>query len=158
MGSVLTRAGSKLTPKRVRDFLKELEKTGNLRASAAHIGVVPSAVYAAAQKDQRFRDAIELARHKASHAIETELRRRGIEGYEEKVFFQGEQVGTQKRYSDRLLELLAKGNMEKYGKTSEIGVNVNIGAENIKTKLASLLGVEIKKEEEVIEGDFRELN
>jgi hypothetical protein len=159
MGVKLTHVNTKLTPKRTREFLKELEKTGNLQASAAHVDVSPGAIYTAARKDRRLKDAIELARHKASHAIETELRRRGIEGYEEKVFFQGEQIGTQTRYSDRLLELLAKGNMEKYGKTSEMGVNINIGAENIKTKLASLLGVEIKKEEEeVIEGEFRELD
>jgi hypothetical protein len=158
MGRGIRNINTKLTPKRTRDFLKELEKTGNLQSAAAHVDITPSAIYTAARKDQRFKDSIELARHKASHAIETELRRRGIEGYEEKVFFQGEQIGTQTRYSDRLLELLAKGNMEKYGKTSEFGVNINIGSENIKSKLAGLLGVEIKKEEEIIEGEFRELD
>jgi hypothetical protein len=159
MSSLIRKKNVQLTPVRVKEFLKQLEKTGNLLASAAAIDVKPGTIYAAIKRDKRFGDAVELARHKAAHAIESELRRRGIEGYEEKVFHNGEEVGTKTRYSDRLLEMLAKGNMpEKYGNVDQApGITINLG-DSVKSKLANMLGVEIKKDEDIIEGEFSSAN
>ena len=157
--SIMRKGYQRLTPRRVKELLKELEKTGNLTAAAAAVNIHKGTLYTAMKKDPALKDAVELSRHKAAHAIEKELRRRGIEGYEEKIFHGGEQVGSQTRYSDRLLELLAKGNIPKYGKLEEnLGVNINIGADSIKNKLASMLGVEVKQEQEPIEGEFKELD
>jgi hypothetical protein len=147
-----------LTHRRMKELLKEIEKTGNLVASCAAVNIDRSTLYQAMKRKPELKDAVELARHKAAYAIEKELRRRGIEGYEEKVFHGGEQIGTQTRYSDRLLELLAKGNIAKYGKLEEnLGVHINIGADSVKNKLASMLGVEVKQPE-TVEGEFRELD
>lgn len=157
--SLVKKPRVELTPQRVKKFLREMEKTGNLKASSAYIGVVPQTIYKAMDRDPHFKDAVEAARNKASRDIENELRRRAIDGVEEDIFHQGVVVGTKKTYSDRLLELLAKGNIDKYGKLQDnFGVQVNIGADSIKNKLAGMLNIEIEKEEkEVIEGDYKDL-
>ena len=160
MPSVRMKQYVRLTPGKVKTLLRELEKTGNLTAAAAKIDVTPQAIYKKMQTDKLLADAIEVARNKSARDIESELRRRGIEGVEEDVWHNGEVVGTKVRYSDRLLELLAKGNIPKYGKLEErFGVQVNIGGDSVKTKLASMLGVEVKtNEEDVIEGQYTHLD
>jgi hypothetical protein len=160
MGSLVRKKAQMLDPPRVKKFLKELERTGNLAASASRVNVTKAAIYAAMKRDEFFKEAVEMARARAAHDIENELRRRGIEGYEEEVFHNGEMVGTKRKYSDRLLELLAKGNIEKYGKLEQnLGVNINLGSDSIKDKLANMLGVQVEKnEDDVIEGEFRHLD
>ena len=160
MPSVRMKQYVRLTPGKVKTLLRELEKTGNLTAAAAKIDVTPQAIYKKMQTDKLLADAIEVARNKSARDIESELRRRGIEGVEEDVWHNGEVVGTKVRYSDRLLELLAKGNIPKYGKLEErFGVQVNIGGDSVKNKLASMLGVQVKpNDEDVIEGQYTHLD
>ena len=47
--------------------------------------------------------------------MEREARRRGLEGWDEPVFYQGAQLATVRKYSDRMLELLLRGHRpERY--------------------------------------------
>jgi len=48
-----------------------------------------------------------------------EATRRGRDGYEEKVFFKNEEIGTQTRYSDRCLELLLQANIGSFKKKAD---------------------------------------
>jgi hypothetical protein len=152
-----------ITHGKVKTFLKHLERTGNFNASAGVIDVVPRALYAAMKRDPKFAAAVEAAKNRSVYEIEMELRRRGLDGVEEEIYHNGVVVGTKIRYSDRLLELLAKGNIERYRRTEEgNSVNINIGGESIKNKLASLLGVEIEdknkpSDDDIIEGEFIEM-
>jgi hypothetical protein len=41
--------------------------------------------------------------------LEAEARRRAVQGWDEPVFHQGRKVGTIRKYSDRMLEILLKG-------------------------------------------------
>ena len=62
-----------------------------------------------------FQAALPKAERLAGDLIEAELVRRAVEGVDEPVFQQGRLVGFVRKYSDRLLELAAKGTLpEKY--------------------------------------------
>lgn len=56
--------------------------------------------------DPNFAAAWREAREDAADALEREARRRAVEGVDEPIYYKGEEVGTVRRYSDRLLEYL----------------------------------------------------
>lgn len=139
-----------------RRFLKQLELTGNLEASARAVDITPQAVYGHMKRYPAFKDAVEKARQAVVHDAEVEMRRRAIEGVDTGIYYKGELIATEKRYSDPLLVEILKANApEKYGrKDATINVNHNVMVEDkTKSKLASLLGIDI----DIIEGDFKEV-
>jgi len=140
-------------PQQKKKFLRLLAKHGNLKQCAAMVGVSSQAVYKAMNKDEKLKEAVDIARDKAAVVIESEIKRRAIDGVEKDVYFQGEVVGTEIVYSDKMLELLARANIPEYGNVaSNLGshsqpqVNINILNGETKTKLADLLGVTIDQE------------
>ena len=50
------------------------------------------------------------------HSREDALQKRGVEGWEEPVWYQGRQVGTVHKYSDKLLQTALEASDEKYRK------------------------------------------
>lgn len=67
-------------------------------------------------EDAEYREGFRLALERYMGQLELEVRRRALEGVEEPVFYRGEQCGTKRVYSDRLLELLlrmARGRAEQ---------------------------------------------
>jgi hypothetical protein len=67
------------------------------------------------RKSEGYKKAFEDAAEEAADLLETEARRRALEGVEEPVFYQGQQCGTVHKYSDTLLIFLLKGcRPEKY--------------------------------------------
>ncbi len=66
--------------------------------------------------DPTYRPRFEEADKIAIEALEDEASRRAMQGVDEPVFQGGEQVGTVRKYSDRLMEFLLRGrNPAKYG-------------------------------------------
>lgn len=152
----LPRRYTRFDTKTKRRFLKQLELTGNLEASARHIQITPQAIYAHMRKDPEFKEQVEAARAIVVEEAETELRRRAIEGVDKGIYFKGELVATEKQYSDPLLiEFLRANAPEKYGrKDATLNINHNVTIENKAIgKLAGLLGVEM----DAIDGEFREV-
>lgn len=104
----------KLTDERRQIFLAELERHGVVTWAAR--AASPDSQHGAVKtfRDERgrnseFADAWDEAQEVARGAVERELHRRAVEGWNEPVFYQGEQVGEVRKYSDRLLELMARG-------------------------------------------------
>jgi len=64
--------------------------------------------------DADFALAIKHAKEQGIDTIEAEAIRRARDGFDEPVFYNGEQCGTKRRYSDTLTTLLLKGNRKKY--------------------------------------------
>jgi hypothetical protein len=65
--------------------------------------------------DPAFTEAFARAERLCTHLIEDEILRRGLEGIDKPVFWQGQQVATVKDYDTTLLIFAAKGAMpEKY--------------------------------------------
>ena len=66
-------------------------------------------------QDAAYAEAFAEARAEACDVLESEARRRAVEGVRKPVYYQGDVVGTVREYSDTLLIFLLKGAMpEKY--------------------------------------------
>lgn len=144
---VMCQKRGQLSPVNMKKFLRELERTGNLKASAAYVGVTPQAIYSAQKKIDGFKEACDVARDKMAHTVETEMRRRAIEGVEKGVYYKGELVATEREYSDSLLTMLAKANApDRYGRIDDrLGTVEHKHSLDDKSidKLAGLLGIRI---------------
>jgi len=123
----------KLTDRRKRAFLKELELHGIQTRAARAASPRASSRYGAIQtfKDERERDP-EFARQwdeamqAAEASIEHEIYRRAQEGWEEPIYggrHRERIVGSVRKYSDRLLELRAKALLPAYREISSVSVN-----------------------------------
>jgi hypothetical protein len=96
-------------------------------------------VFAAAWKD---------AEEDAADKLEREAWRRGVEGTDKPITYQGEITGTYKEYSDRMLEILLKGHRpekfkDKVDVTSD-GEKLPVDDVTRATRLAAILA-EIEK-------------
>lgn len=106
---------TKLTDRAREKFLTLLRVNGNVSESAAGIKVSRTALYEERKDDKTFAAAWDEAVEEAVDKLEGEAWRRAVEGWEEPVFYEGEECGRVKKYSDRMLELLLKGHRpEKY--------------------------------------------
>ena len=74
-------------------------------------GVERRGVYGWRVKEPEFAQAFDEALERGNDALRDEIRRRGVDGWDEPVFYQGEQCGAIRKYSDRMLELQAKARM-----------------------------------------------
>ena len=102
-----------------RAFLAEYSQTGNLSAGCRAAGVDTKTGYNWRQdqshENQAFLQAVQKAKLMAIERMEAEVHRRGVEGFEEPVFYQGREVGKVRKYSDNLLMFMLKGcRPEKY--------------------------------------------
>lgn len=101
-------------------FLAELRRhaipVAAARAASPHSsGGAISSFYHLRRMDPEFAAAWADALQEACANVESEIHRRAVEGWDEPVYQRGELVGTVTKYSDRLLELRAKGLMpERY--------------------------------------------
>lgn len=115
--------------------LQELVETlhtncGDLYAACREIKVSPAFVKRWQADDPKIDAAIREAAAVGAMLIESELIRRGVHGVDESVWFQGEEVGKQKKYSDSLLTLLAKKRLkETYGDDAH-GASISINLSN----------------------------
>lgn len=137
------RVSGKLTPEKKAKVVELLSQTGNLSACASAVGLRRETLYHAMHRDPEFAEQITLAREKACLEIESEMRRRGLEGITRDVYYGGEVVGQQKEYSDKLLLALAKANMPtRYSDKQYQVVDQRVTVEHTaKHKLAHLLGI-----------------
>jgi hypothetical protein len=106
---------TKFTKQAKCKFIEVLRDTCNVSEAARAIGVSRGYAYQYKGEHADFSCLWDEAEQEAVDAVEMEARRRGVEGWEEPVFYKGEQCGTIRRYSDRMLELLLKAHRpEKY--------------------------------------------
>lgn len=105
----------------VQPFLQHLKTSMNMAESARSVGVAYSAVMSLKQRDADFEAACDEALEEACDYLEAEMRRRAFQGVDEPVFYQGEEVGAVRKYSDSLAIFLMKGyRRRKFGDKQEI--------------------------------------
>lgn len=99
-----------ITPERQRRFLEVLAATGSVQEAARQAGASRQAFYALRNRaaSKRFSEAWNRAIGRAINILGDTAFERAIEGVEEPVFWKGEQVGTRRRYNDRLLMFLLR--------------------------------------------------
>lgn len=137
-------------------YLKVLEETGNRMTAAASVGVDHEICMAFASRNPTFHKRARQAENNFLAELEAEAKRRAVTGVEKDVWYQGEVVGKEKVYSDKLLETLMKANdPDKYGNKSRVDTTttINVNDTTLRSKLASALGVELKKAPTPIEDD-----
>ena len=96
------------TVKTKQQFLEVLGTTGNVSAAAAAVGMSRSGAYQLREKDWPFSKAWEEAVEVGVDQLESEARRRALEGVDKPLYYQGKQCGVTKEYSDVLLIFLLK--------------------------------------------------
>lgn len=89
-------------------FFATLAETGQVAKACRVAGISNVLVYRKRLEDERFSRAWAEALGVAVMTLEDEAVRRGRDGYEEPVFYQGAQVGVIRRYSDTMLIFLLK--------------------------------------------------
>lgn len=96
--------------KRVRkNFLESLSENGNVTLACKRAGLPRATAYNWFNNDEEFATEWEKSVEMGVDALEDEAIRRGFEGYEEPVFYQGKKVADVRRYSDTLLIFMLKG-------------------------------------------------
>lgn len=91
------------TPEGDARFFVALENGHSVNAACKAAGYARSRVYVWRREDAAFATAWDAASVIASDLLEEEADRRGRDGYEEPVFYRGEESGSRRKYSDGLL-------------------------------------------------------
>jgi hypothetical protein len=99
---------ARTTLNRKKRFLQMYEKLGNATATAEATGISRYTHIEWLKRSESYRKAFELADDAATEMLEKEAIRRAVEGREEDVYYNGQKVGTVKKYSDVLLIFLLK--------------------------------------------------
>lgn len=96
-------------------FLKALSEGATATGAARSARISRTLAYSWRDTDAAFAAAWEVAYSAGTEFFEEEAKRRAILGTEEPVWYQGKQVGTVRKPSDRLMELMLKARApEKY--------------------------------------------
>jgi hypothetical protein len=117
-------------PKRRRQalFLQHLAAGHPVAEAARLAGVSRNAVYEWRKLSEAFSRQWEAAYAEGGDMVEAEARRRGVEGWLEPVYQGGEQVGSIRRYSDRLLALVLRGRKpDQFGDRLALSGSVRTG-------------------------------
>ncbi len=101
-------SGRKITAIKKAAFLKSYSENGNITRSAALTQIERQSHYRWLKEDQVYQDAFYISQLQYADNLEAEARRRAHEGYEEAVYYKGDIVGQQRKFSDTLLIFLLK--------------------------------------------------
>ncbi|QZD89425.1 hypothetical protein K3148_11475 [Qipengyuania aurantiaca] len=91
------------SPRRQAKFLQHLQLFGNVRLAAKAARVSAQTAYRQRRASPALRKAWDAALLAARDHAEQVLASRALDGWEEAVFYHGEEVARRRRYSDRLL-------------------------------------------------------
>lgn len=92
------------------NFLAAYAVCGVISEAADRAGVARGRHYAWLQEDPTYKDRFQSAHQEACEAIETEIRRRAVEGYEEPVVYQGSFTYEPQRNKDGSIKYDRLGN------------------------------------------------
>jgi hypothetical protein len=96
-------AATRRAAKRDQVFFTALENGHSTNAACEAAGYARRSVYRWRERDPAFAQGWLRALGIAADLLEDEADRRGRDGFDEPVFYQGEQCGAKRRYSDALL-------------------------------------------------------
>lgn len=133
-------------------FLDALKDMGIVSRAAAIAGVSSSAVSALRQRNADFDAAFEDAMEEAIDKMETEARRRAVDGVEKTIYYQGEVCGYEQVYSDSLLMFLLKGRRravfgDKQELTGKDGAPLVLDSSSRAARVAQLLALAKERRE-----------
>jgi len=110
-----------------RAFLAAYAAIGNITDAAKAVPIHRSRHYIWLKESTAYADEFESAKEEAVDALEAEARRRAVEGTVEPVFYQGNEVGAIRKYSDTLQIFLLNGaRPEKYKYRQHVEVDAKV--------------------------------
>ncbi len=134
------------TPESREKFLASLRTTPNVTVAARAAGISRRRAYQVREAEPEFAQAWDDAIEEGVDMLEAELHRRGYEGVDKPVTFQGKITDTFKEYSDTLAVFLMKAHRpEKYRERSNVemtgkdGGPIEVTDQQAAAKLASIL-------------------
>lgn len=92
-----------------RLFLKTLAETGAIFKAAKRCKLSLGRIRRMRQSSPKFNEKVELAMLAYVEKLERAADERGVDGVDEPVFYEGEEVATKKKYSDSLLMFRLRG-------------------------------------------------
>jgi hypothetical protein len=95
-------------------FITTYSQGHSITKSCKAAGVSRETLYAWKEHHETFMFRFNQAKEEGDDVIRDEIRRRGIEGWDEAVYQLGNYAGTVRKYSDRMLEIMAKARMPEY--------------------------------------------
>jgi hypothetical protein len=104
---------TKFTQEKKEQLCKAIRDTGNISKACDICCVSRRGAYDAKEADTEFSKEWEEAVEESIELMEAEARRRAFEGVLEPVFYQGEECGTIRKYSDTLLMFILKAKKPK---------------------------------------------
>jgi hypothetical protein len=114
-------------PKWRERFLEALAEEPNVTRAAKLAKSDKRHMYRRRERDPEFAREWDEALSKAWDRLEGECYKRATDGWEEPVFYQGEQVGTVKRFSDTMAALLLRAHRpEVYKPESAVNINAQV--------------------------------
>jgi len=128
------------TPVKRKKLLESLVETGgNVSRSCLLAGVSKVAAYEWRKCDAEFATEWDEAIETGTEAMEEEARRRAFQGVDKPVFYQGEECGAIREYSDTLMIFLLKARKpDKYREKIQISVpDIDAAIERQLARLAS---------------------
>lgn len=100
--------GVAFTPGRADMFLEAISSGSEDSEAAEYADITVAAANKRRKTDAKFAAAYKEAREARIETYRMEAKRRAIDGWQEPVFYQGEQIGTTRKFSDRMLEVLLR--------------------------------------------------
>ncbi len=132
-----TDVNKQLRIKKQAEFLAAYAAVGNISTAAKLTGIQRSNHYNWLRESQDYHDKFEDASEQAIDSLESEARRRAVDGVDRPVFHKGEQVGAVREYSDTLLIFLLKGlRPEKYRERSSQEITAT-GAQAVEIRVVT---------------------
>ncbi len=105
------------TPAAKASFLSALARCGNVRHAARFVSMSRESAYQLRRRDADFAAAWQAALLLAVQEAEDVLQDKALHGWEEEVFFHGEEVGRRTRFDGRLL-LALLGRLDRRGESA----------------------------------------
>lgn len=123
--------------KRAKFLAAIIETGGNITRACKDAGISRRSAYEWREADSVFAQEWDEAVEAGTDELEEEARRRAYAGVDEPVFYQGEECGSVRKYSDTLLIFLLKGRRpDKY--RERVTIDVNKLDSDIERELAAL--------------------
>lgn len=115
-------AEKKTTEEFKEAFVDMLAKLPKITVVARLLGVSPSIIYDAMEKDPIFKKRVKDAIEEGYDDLEAEAIRRGRDGVLEPVYYKGERIDEIRKYSDDLLKFVLRGYRPKtFGNQANVG-------------------------------------
>lgn len=113
-------------------FLEVLADTGRIETACQQVGVGRAEMVRRREMDPVFKEAWAAAAELATDMLEDEATRRGVEGWDEPVFYKGSLQGVVRKYSDNLLlASLAARRADKWAKNTNLKLTGSLTLETL---------------------------